>query len=45
MILVKIIGCQVLLPSQNSKLLKKISFFTWHLVLRLDKTVDLPSEF
>ena len=44
-ILAKILGCQVLLPSPNSKLLEKVSFFTWHLVLRLGKTIDLPSEF
>jgi hypothetical protein len=44
-ILAKILGCQVLLPSPNSKLLEKASFFTWHLVLKLGKTIDLPSEF
>ena len=44
-ILAKIVGYQVLLPSPNSKLLEKASFFTWHLVLRLGKTIDLPSEF
>jgi len=44
-ILVKILGCQVLLPSPNSKLLKKTSSFTWYLVLGLGKTIDLPSEF
>jgi hypothetical protein len=37
-ILAKILGCQVLLPSPNSELLNKASFFTWHLVLRLGKT-------
>jgi hypothetical protein len=45
MILLKILGCQVLLPSLNSKLLEKVSFFTWHLVLRLGKIIDSPSEF
>jgi len=44
-ILAKILGCQVLLPSPNNKLLEKTSFFTWHLILRLGKTIDLPSEF
>ena len=44
MILTKIIGCQILLPSLNNKLLENASFFTWHLVLRLGKTIDLPSE-
>ena len=44
-ILAKILGCQVLLPSPNSKLLEKASFFTWHLVLGFGKTIDLPSEF
>ena len=44
-ILAKILGCQILLPSSNNKLLEKTSFFTWHLVLRLGKTIDLPSEF
>ena len=44
-ILAKILGCQVLLPSPNSKLLEKTFFFTWHLVLRLGKTIDLSSEF
>jgi hypothetical protein len=44
-ILVKILGCQVLLPNLNSKLLEKASFFTWHLVLRLGKTIDLSIEF
>jgi len=44
-ILAKILGCQVLLPSPNNKLLEKASFFTWHLVSRLGKTIDLPSEF
>ena len=45
MILVKILGCQVLLASPNNNLLEKTSFFTWHLVLRLGKTIDLLSEF
>ena len=41
MILAKILVCQVVLPSPNSKLV----VFTWHLVLRLGKTMDLPSGF
>ena len=45
MILAKNLGCQVLLPSPNNKLLEKTSFFTWHLVLRLGKSIDLPSKF
>ena len=45
MILAKILGYQVLLPSTNSKLLEKAYFFTWHLVLRLGKTIDLSIEF
>jgi len=45
MILSKILGCQVILSSPNSKLLEKVSFFTWHLVLRFGKTIDLPNEF
>jgi len=45
MILAKILGCQVLLSRTNSKLLEKASFFTWHLVLRLDKTINLLIEF
>jgi hypothetical protein len=44
MILTKILVYQVFLPSPNSKLMEKASFFTWHLVLRLRKTIDLPSE-
>ena len=45
MILAKVLGYQFLLPSSNSKLLEKASFFIWYLVLRLDKTIDLSSEF
>ena len=44
-ILAKILGCQILLPNPNSKLLEKASFFTWHLVLRLGKTIDLQVSF
>jgi len=33
------------ISNPNSKLLENASFFTWHLVLRLDKTIDLSSEF
>jgi len=43
-ILTKILGCQVLLPSPNNKLLEKTSFFTCHLVLRFGKTIDLLSS-
>ena len=45
MILAKNLGCQVLLPSPNNKLLENASFFTWHLVLRFGKTIDLSIEF
>ena len=45
MILAKILGCEVLFPSLNSKLLEKASFFTWLLVFRFGKTIDLPSKF
>jgi len=44
-ILAKILGCQVLLLSPNRKLLENASFFTWHLVLRFGKTIDLSIEF
>jgi hypothetical protein len=32
------------LLSPNNKLLEKVYFFTWHLVLKLGKTIDLPSD-
>ena len=44
-VLTKIVGCQILLPNPNSKLLENVSFFTWHLILRFGKTIDLSSKF
>ena len=45
MILAKFLGCQVFCQVQIANCWRRPIFFTWHLVLRLSKTIDLPIDF